>query len=190
MNYSLPKRSSIPFRKKLVNLIWKFFNNFIFPLTFRSHFIRRKILLLFGAKIAKNVRISSSCKIDYPFNINISDNSSIGPDCYLQALDKIFIGKNVCISDKVSILTGSHDLESDVFELITNKVIINNNVWLSYGCCILNGVTICKNSVVGAFAVVAKNIEKNLVVVGNPAKTVSKRKIICSHENSSTNTDI
>jgi putative colanic acid biosynthesis acetyltransferase WcaF len=178
IKYSLPIKSSISFKKKFVNLIWKFFNNFIYPFTFRSHFIRRKILILFGAKVAKNVRIASSCKIDYPFNLTISENSSLGSDCYLQALDKILIGENVCISDKVSILTGSHDLESNNFKLITSKINIQDNVWLSYGCCILKGVTVNHNAVVGAFAVVSKNVDKNSIVTGNPANHRGIRKII------------
>jgi putative colanic acid biosynthesis acetyltransferase WcaF len=176
MKYKLPIKSSIPFKKKFINLIWKFFNIFIFPFTFRGNFIRRRILILFGAKVAKNVRISSTCRIDYPFNLKISENSSIGSDCYLQALDKILIGENVCISDNVSILTGSHDLTSINFKLITDKVIIGNNVWLSYGSCVLKGVEINNNAVIGAFAVVSKNIDVNSIVVGNPAKHISFRK--------------
>ena len=110
MNYKLPEKSTINFKNKFTNLIWYFVNTLIFPLTLRSNSLRRILLRSFGAKISKNSRISRLCKIEYPNNLTMGENSSIGNYCYILGLDKIEIGSNVCISDNVAILAGGHKL--------------------------------------------------------------------------------
>ena len=173
----LNRTSEVSTQRKIKNLIWRAVNRILFPLTFRSHAARRVLLRIFGASIGSNVRISARCRIEYPNNIHIGDNSSIGNDCYVQGLDQIKIGSNVCISDGVYLLTGSHDLASLNFALITHPVSLGDGVWLAVRAIVLPGVTLQRGTVVGAGSVVHKSFESFSIVAGNPAVKLRTRNL-------------
>lgn len=95
---------------------------------------------------------------------------------------KITIEKNVFFSHSCMVLTGKHnysECDSDVFrtEVLQNRdIYIEEGVWLASGCIVLGGVRIGKNSVVGAGAVVSKDVPANSLVAGVPAKVIKKMK--------------
>ncbi len=72
-------------------------------------------------------------------------------------------------------LSGSHQLESQYFDLITKPITIKDNVWIATDAIILPGVTIGEGAVVAAGAVVSKDVEPWTVVGGNPARFIKKR---------------
>jgi acetyltransferase-like isoleucine patch superfamily enzyme len=53
---------------------------------------------------------------------------------------------------------------------------IGNNVWIGYGACILRGVTVGDNAIIGTNSVVTKDVPANAVVAGLPAKVIRMRK--------------
>lgn len=128
-----------------------------------------------GQNMHKYASLARNCRIDYPWNVSIGELSSIGSGAWVYALDKIVIGKNVCIGEDVRLITGSHDVASPHFDLVTRPITINDNVWVATGAIVLPGVTIGEGAVVGAGAVVAKDVEPWTVVGGNPAKFIKKR---------------
>ena len=130
-----------------------------------------------GANIHKYASIARSCRIDYPWNLSIGELSSIGSGAWVYALDKIEIGKNVCIGENVRLITGSHDIVSPHFDLVTEPITICDNVWVATGAVVLPGVMIGEGAVVGACAVVTKDVEPWTVVGGNPAKFIKKREL-------------
>lgn len=174
---TLRRSSEVSSKRKIRNLFWRGVNWLVFPLTFRSHASRRALLRVFGASVGAYVRISARCRIEYPDNLQIGDNSSIGDGCHLQGLDQIRIGSNVCISDGVYLLTGSHDLASANFALITRPVALEDGVWLAVRAMVLPGVTLGRGAVVGAGAVVHKSFDSFAIVAGNPAVKIGTRKL-------------
>lgn len=96
----------------------------------------------------------------------------------LQAREKIFIGENCLLGSTIIMDTDFHHTDpkrrKDIKNIPTKSVIIENNVWLAGQSVVLKGVTIGKNSVVAMRAVVSKDVEKNIVVAGNPAVEVKK----------------
>lgn len=130
-----------------------------------------------GQNICKYASLARNCRIDYPWNVSIGELSSIGSGAWVYALDKIVIGKNVCIGEGVRLITGSHDVSSPTFDLVTKPITINDNVWVATGAIVLPGVTIGEGAVVGAGAVVTKDVEPWTVVGGNPAKEIKKREL-------------
>lgn len=87
----------------------------------------------------------------------------------------VFIGDNVMIGPNVSIITAGHPVSPKcrLKGLQYNAdVKIGNNVWIGAGVNVLPGVTIGDNSVIGAGAVVTKDIPSNVVAVGNPARVL------------------
>jgi|ERR1035437_2271345 maltose O-acetyltransferase len=91
--------------------------------------------------------------------------------------DQVIIGDNVCINDGVQILTASHDVSDSQWKEQKAKIVIDDFVWIATNAIILPGVHIGYGSVIGAGAVVSKDVAANSIVVGNPAKPILKRRV-------------
>lgn len=94
----------------------------------------------------------------------------------IQLLASVTIGNNVIISDDVRILTGTHDVNDEHCQLHTKPVIIGHYAWICTGALILPGVTVGEGGVVGAGAVVTRDVPAYTVVAGNPAKVVRENR--------------
>lgn len=138
--------------------------------------IKSRIYILKGAKINK------FCFIDCALQGKL-ENISVGYGAYVSSgvnialHGKVDIGDFVVINSGVRILTGSHEVHSELWELVAKDIFIGKYAWISTGATILPGVVIGEGAVVGAGAVVAKNVEPFAIVVGNPAKFVGYRKV-------------
>ena len=104
-------------------------------------------------------------------NLRIGDFSFVGR-AHIHMNAAVTIGKCVSINDGVVILTGSHDVNDDHFQLLTKPVVIGNYAWICTGALLLPGVTIGEGGVVAAGAVVAHDVPDYNVVAGNPAKVI------------------
>ena len=127
--------------------------------------------------LSNSISLSRKCRIDYPWHLRMDEKSSLGDGAWAYCLDNISIGKNCCIGEDVRLLTGSHDVTSPHFDLITKPILIHDNVWIATGAIILPRITIGEGAVVGAGAVVTKNVKPWTVVGGNPAKVIKKREL-------------
>ena len=136
---------------------------------------RRFLLRLFGAKIGKNVIIRPTVRITYPWKVVIGDFSWIGDDVGLYSLGEIEIGKNVVISQKSYLCTGSHDYTQIDFPIFAKKITIDDECWLATDVFVAPGITIGKGTVVGARSSVYKDLPANKVCIGNPAKIIRER---------------
>ncbi len=183
MEFNPIQTNALPTKVKFLNLIWCIFNRTIFRIIppYTSFFKKFKVLILrlFGAKVAWTANIHSSAKIEYPWNLSMGHLSSLGENCWVYAMNKISIGSKTCIDKNVFLITGSHDISSSTFDLITKPINIGDNVWITTGCYILPGISIGNFSVVATNSVVVTNINDNSVVGGNPAKFIKKREIVC-----------
>ena len=113
--------------------------------------------------------------------ILIGNNVSINHDCHIGAINRIVIGDNVLIASKVFITDHSHgEITDEGIQLPPSKrklfskgpVYIGKGVWIGEGVAILPNVTIGENSIIGANSVITKDIPKNSVVGGNPARII------------------
>lgn len=155
------------------NVVW-----FLFARPFpRSVGNKWRIMLLkiFGAKIKWNCGVYSSTKIWAPWNLEMDEGSTLGPevDCY--NVDKIIIGRNVVVSQKAYLCTASHNYKSKNFELITAPIIIHDNVWVGAAAFVNLGITLGEGCVVAATATVVKDVQSWTIVGGNPAKFIKER---------------
>lgn len=108
--------------------------------------------------------------------ISIGDYALITPGVRISASDAIEIGDNCMFA------SGAYITDSDwhgVYDRIERNVEpapirIGNNVWVGDRAIVLKGVTIGDNSIVGAGAVVTRDVPANVVVAGNPARVVKE----------------
>ena len=105
----------------------------------------------------------------------IGSNTVINRKCFIDSRAIIEIGNNVNISSEVAILSYEHDVQNKDFRLLPKKVIIQDNVFIGVRATILPGVIVGEGAVIGAGAVVKKNIEPYTIVAGVPAKPIGIR---------------
>ena len=109
-------------------------------------------------------------------NIRIGDNTVVARKCYLDGrTGLITIKNNVSIAPETYILSMTHQVNSPVFDTISKDVTIDDYVWIGARVLILPGVHAGKGSVLGAGAVVTKNVEAYDIVAGSPAKKIGER---------------
>lgn len=106
-------------------------------------------------------------------NMKIGDNVFINSNCLAMARGGIIIEDNVMIAGNVQLLSNNHD-EYERQVLLCEKIIIKKGAWIGAGASILPGVTVGKYAIVGAGAIVTKDVPDYSVVVGTPTKVVKK----------------
>ena len=141
------------------------------------HRWRNHLLRCFGAKVGRNVRVNGGARIWEPRNLSVGENSWVGERANLYSVAPIRIGANAVVSEGAFICTAQHDIASAKFELTTAPIEIGDMVWISAYAIVLPGRKIGEGAVVGAGAVVTKDVEPWAVVAGNPAHVISRREI-------------
>ena len=120
--------------------------------------------------------------------INMGNNVKINSNCHIGAINMIEIGDDCLFGSNLMLIDHSHGettfnnskihpCERKLYS--KGKIIIEERCWLAENVVVLPGVTIGEGSIIGANAVVTKNIPKYSVAVGNPAKVV---KTICDSD--------
>jgi putative colanic acid biosynthesis acetyltransferase WcaF len=159
-------------------IFWWLIQAIAFPLSLHNfNSFRCWLLRLFGAKIGKNVLIRPTARFTYPWKVEIGDYSWIGDDVVVYSVDRIQIGSHCVISQKSYLCTGSHDIQTEAFSLITAPIKIGNGVWIATDCFIGAGVTIGANSVIGARSSVFRDIPSQQVAWGTPCRPHYPREI-------------
>jgi len=142
-----------------------------------SYQLRRWYLnRILGYSIEPDVAIHSGCWVT-GFRLSVGEHSVINRNCRLDARGGIKIGANVSISPECYLISASHDPHSPEFAGSTKptSVHIHDYVWLGARAIVLPGVTIGRGAVVGAGAVVTRNVDPMAIVAGNPARVIGHR---------------
>ena len=138
---------------------------------------------LFGS-MGEHVHVDIDFHCEYGRNIHLGDNVIINMNCTFVDNNRIDVGNRVLIASDVKIYTATHSTDPSVRNYSDNQnpafwcntyskpVRIGDEVWIGGGAILLPGVTIGKGSVVGAGAVVTKDIPPYTVAVGNPARVI------------------
>ncbi|MHB9069490.1 MAG: acyltransferase [Sedimentisphaerales bacterium] len=140
-----------------------------------------------GIYLGENVGIFQNCWLDcikeyagtkYNARLEVGDRTSIGSDAHFIACNRISIGRDVVIAQRVYItdnLHGYDDINKGIMSqplVHSGPVQIEDQVWLGEGVCVMPNVTIGKHSIIGSNAVVTKSIPPYSVAVGIPAKVI------------------
>src|SRR2546423_6879761 len=112
--------------------------------------------------------------------VSIGAKTVLGQECTISAYQHVSIGRECVIADRVMMIDFDHGVvEADrpirLQGIYKRDVRVGNNVWIGYGACILRGVTIGDNAIVGTSAVVTRDVPPNAVVAGIPARVIRTR---------------
>lgn len=139
---------------------------------------------------AKNISFGSNCSVSTRSSlfahsggrISIGNNFSMNYNSCLNSAEggEIIIGENVLIAQNVVLRASDHNFENTEIPInkqghINGRIIIEDNCWIAANAVITSNVTIGAHSIVGAGAVVTKNVEQYSIVGGVPAKLIKKR---------------
>jgi len=127
----------------------------------------------------ENVVVKNEVIFICPSKVSLGDYTMVGERAYFRGGGEITIGKYCQIANNVIIVTSNHLENGKLYydNVECKDVIIGDNVWIRSGAKILPGVSIGDNCIVGAGAVVTKNVENNIVVGGVPARKIRKIKM-------------
>ncbi len=113
--------------------------------------------------------------------LDIGAKTVFGQECTISAFQHVSIGRECIIADRVMMIDFDHgmvDTERPIREqgIYKRDVEIGHNVWIGYGACVLRGVTVGDNSVIGTSSVVTTDVPANAVVGGAPARLIRMRR--------------
>lgn len=136
---------------------------------------REALLRRILGKAGERFAIVSPFFCDYGYNIEVGENFFMNMNCVILDGAKVTFGDNVFIAPGCGFYTAGHPLEvrqRNAGLEYARPIRVGNNVWIGAQVCVLPGVTIGDNTVIGAGSVVTKDIPSNVLAVGNPCRVI------------------
>jgi acetyltransferase-like isoleucine patch superfamily enzyme len=112
--------------------------------------------------------------------VEIGEKTVIGQECTISAYQRVRIGDQCVIADRAMFIDFDHgvvEVERPIRlqGIYKRDVEVGSNVWIGYGACVLRGVRVGDNAIVGTYSVVTRDVPANAVVAGIPAKIIRMR---------------
>jgi putative colanic acid biosynthesis acetyltransferase WcaF len=166
-------------RPRSVEIAWYFVKVFFFLSPWPwPNFLKRRLLILFGAKIGKKPNIRPRVSIHFPWKFTMGDYCWIGDSCEILNLEPIVMEDHVALAHEVYLAAGSHDIRSRSMAYANRPILIKRGTWVATRAMIGPGVVIGENCVVAAAALVLKSMPPNSVIAGNPATVIGPRELL------------
>jgi maltose O-acetyltransferase len=128
-----------------------------------------------GAHIGDDVFLSPANIAGTLSKFSVGDETFLGR-VSIQVHDQVTIGRRVCINDGAIILSASHRVDDPAWSSFSKPVIIEDYVWIAVGALVLPGVRIGRGAVVGAGAVISRDMPPYSVAAGNPARVTEGKR--------------
>ena len=125
--------------------------------------------------------LGQGCKIRaHEGRVSVGAKSVLGQECTISAYQHVSIGRECIVADRVMLIDFDHgvvDVERPIRQqgIYKRDVRVGHNVWIGYGACLLRGVTVGNNCVIGTNSVVNKDVPADAVVAGIPARVLRMR---------------
>ena len=136
----------------------------------RDEIVRRLL-----GQVGKNCCIESPFHCDYGYNIVAGDNFYMNVGCVILDGARVTFADNVFVAPHCGFYTAGHPLDHERRNAgleYALPITIGNNVWIGAQVCVLPGVTIGDDSVIGAGSVVTKDIPAGVLAAGNPCRVI------------------
>lgn len=153
---------------------WELVERFLVAPSPRRAFAWRNLWYrAFGGSIRGGIR--PGVKVVHPWLLELGQHSVLAEGVVVYNLGRVRIGDHTVVSQGAYLCAGTHDYAKPDLPLIRSPITIGSGVWICAQAFIGPGVTVGDNSVVGARAVVTKDVPPGVVVAGNPARVVKQR---------------
>ena len=142
---------------------------------------RRSMLERLLGDVGQESMIQPPFYCTYGRNIHLGDHVYLNFMCTILDNNEVRIGNHVMVGPLVQIYTAAHPLDPGARNAgweVAKPIVIEDNVWVGGGAIILPGVTIGRNAVVGAGAVVSRDVPSSTVVVGSPARVIRELHVV------------
>ncbi len=132
-------------------------------------------------RIGRWAWVGHGCKIRvHEGEVEIGAKTVMGQECTISAYQHVSIGRECILADRVMLIDFDHgvtevDRPIRLQGIYKRDVRVGSNVWIGYGACVLRGVSVGDNSVVGTNSVLPKDVPANAVVGGVPARLIRMR---------------
>lgn len=136
---------------------------------------RRRLLLLFGAALGVGLVIKPRLTIKYPWRLVVGNHCWLGESIWIDNLEWVVIGSNVCISQGAYLCTGNHDYRNPNFSYLLGKIVIHSQSWICAMSCVSPGITVGEGAVLGIGSVATTSLEPFSIYSGNPARKIRSR---------------
>ncbi len=126
-------------------------------------------------RTGEKFEIRSPFFCDYGYNIEIGENFFMNMNCVILDGAKVTFGDNVFVAPGCGFYTAGHPLDAEQRNRgleYARPIKVGSNVWIGGNVCVLPGVTIGDNSVIGAGSVVTRDIPSGVVAAGNPCRVI------------------
>ena len=139
--------------------------------------VRESILRDILGGMGENVNFEPDFRCEFGSNIFIGNNFFANFDCVILDCNRIVIGNNVLFGPRVGLYAGNHAIHPEdrvAGGCYSKPITIGDNVWVGAGVHIMGGVTIGRNSIIGAGSGVTKDIPENVIAAGVPCRMIRK----------------
>jgi len=125
--------------------------------------------------------LGQGCKVRvHEGQVTIGAKSVLGQECTISAYQRISLGRECIIADRVMMIDFDHgivEVERPIRlqGIYKRDVEVGHNVWIGYGACLLRGIKVGDNAVIGTSSVVTTRVPENAVVAGIPARVIRMR---------------
>ncbi len=141
------------------------------------HGWRRLVLRAFGTKVAAGTRVYASVRIWHPGNLELGEETLIGPGVTLYNQGRITIGARTVISQRAHLCASTHDVDDPHFQLQLRPIAIGLQCWVAAEAFVGPGVTMGDGAVLGARGALFADAEPLGIYRGNPAVKVKTRRL-------------
>ncbi len=132
-------------------------------------------LRLFGARILGRPFVHQRARIQIPWNLVLHDRACLGDRTNVYSLGRIEIEEGAVVAQESYLCTGTHDFDTPGLPLLTQEIRVGRCAFVGARVMVLPGVTIGAHSIIGACAVVTRDVEPWTINAGQPCRLLRRR---------------
>jgi maltose O-acetyltransferase len=142
---------------------------------FAEQDLRDRLLRELLKACGEGVHVRPPFRLEYGTGVSIGAGTFFNYDCLMLDVAPVTVGEACQVASRVQFITATHPIDPHVRRLgweAAEPIVVGDNVWLSSGVILCPGVTIGDDTVVGAGAVVTRDLPAGVVAYGVPARVV------------------
>ena len=121
--------------------------------------------------------IPFNVNIKFPWKLTLGNDVWLGENAWIDNLDEVIIGNNVCISQGALLLTGNHDYTLSTFDYRNAPIIIEDGAWIGAKTVVCPGVKVESHAILTVGSTATRTMEAYGIYQGNPAQKIRTRNI-------------